>query len=129
MIKVIDEIQDHKKLIEQAKESYGWIKSINRRLWLTQHVFKNRPIRVDEWSDFDSGVTSYLDIHIELPPGFHCRWIFTVHSRRAWFREMSEEDAQIKLFHNRKFPSKDFATFSSQIRDNLDTWLESGPII
>lgn len=163
---VSDEIRDHKIQIKRAKESHRWIKSVNRRFWLTQHIFRNRPIRVNEWSDFDSGKTAYLDIQIELPPlpsdliwniknylnwilefrklprptknflpGFHCRWVFTVLSRHAWFSEMSTEDAHSKLYHgkselhNSGFVVKGYDTFGNQLRDNLDIWLESGPIV
>lgn len=72
-----EHIVDQKKVLNAAKDNYRWLKSVHKRFWLLEHIFKNRKIEVSNWESFEpdpehycDGIPSGIDVNIHLPPLF-----------------------------------------------------------
>ena len=70
-----EHIKDERKVLNSAVSNYRWLKKMNRRFWLLEHIFKNRTIEVSNWESFEpdpenkyDGRPDGVDVDISLPP-------------------------------------------------------------
>lgn len=109
--------------IKEAFRNLKWQARTELKLWILENIYKDTPIYVTEWSDFNcEHKPGYLDVNIKFPRFFkwEFEWVFTVNCLSIYLSERDPDLVRAELWlHNaKKTPNKN-ALFGEDIKDTI----------